>query len=49
MLTKFKIAADIAKIASEIYATIIDKSRDRASKDAKIAELEKQIAELKRK
>jgi uncharacterized protein YceH (UPF0502 family) len=46
-LAALKIAAEIAKLGTDIYAVIVDKSRDRASKESRIAELEKQVAELK--
>lgn len=48
-ISDLKIAAEIAKLGSEIYATLVDKSRSAAEKDRKIAELEKQLAAEKAK
>jgi len=49
MLTKIKLAADIAEVASKIYATVVDKSRDIATKNARIKALETELAALKAK
>lgn len=48
-LERTKLFADIAKIGSEIYGLVIDKSRAQRDRDARIKELEKQLAELQAK
>jgi hypothetical protein len=45
-LERAKIGAEIAEIAADIYATLIDKSRSMAEKDARIKHLEAEKAEL---
>lgn len=49
ILDRAKLAAEIVKIGSEIYGLIVDKSRQTASDKARIADLERQLAELKAK
>lgn len=46
-----KLLADIGKISAEIYGILSDKARDRKNeeKDARIRELEAQVADLRRK
>lgn len=48
-LDRAKLAAEIVKIGSEIYGLVVDKSRQTAADKAKIADLERQLAELKAK
>jgi hypothetical protein len=48
-IERAKILADIAEIGARIYGIIRDKSKASADKDAKIKELEAQLAELKKK
>jgi hypothetical protein len=47
ILDRAKIAAEIAKLGSEIYGLIVDKSRSTAADKARIKDLERQLAELK--
>lgn len=48
-LSDIKMLSDIGKVIAEIYAIGVDKSRDLATKTARIAELEKELAALKAK
>jgi len=43
------IGAQIAKLGAETYGTFVDKSREKADREARIKELEKQLADLKAK
>lgn len=49
LLDRVRIGADIAKIASEIYGLIVEKSRKTAEREARIKALEQELTELKRK
>lgn len=49
LLDRGKLVAEIAKLGSEIYATVVDKSRALRDKDARIAALEAERDTLKRK
>lgn len=42
-----KIVAEIAKLGSEIYGLIVDKSRAKFDREQRIKELERQVADLK--
>ena len=48
-LDKVRITADIAKITSEIYGLIVEKSRAKADREARIKALEAEVAELKKR
>lgn len=51
VIDRAKVLAEIVKLGSEVYGLIVDKAlaRSNADRDHKIAELEAQIADLKRK
>lgn len=51
VINRAKVLAEIAKLGSEVYGLLVDKAlaRRNADRDRKIADLEAQIAELKRK
>lgn len=49
ILDRAKTLADIAKIGSEIYGVVVDKSRVMRDRDAKIQRLEDELAELRKK
>ena len=51
VLNKAKALAEITKLGSEVYGLLVDKAlaKRSADKDRKIADLEAQIADLKRK
>lgn len=48
-LNAAKLVVDIAEVASKIYATAVEKSRERADKDVRIKELEAELEKLKAK
>lgn len=49
LFDRAKVAAEIVEIGSRVYGLLVDKSRSNADRDAKIKELERQLAELKAK
>lgn len=44
-----KLTAEVAKLGAEIYAILVDKSRSRAEREARIKTLEAEFAEIKKK
>lgn len=46
-LDRAKLAAEIVKLGSEVCGLVVDKSRERAADKARIADLERQLADAK--